>query len=124
MNIEFIKLTEATSSHVEKLNVWENDPTLIPLTRPNQNKEEFEHKRIITQDELAQRIEHHHVYLIYLDDKLIGEMNYMVDPDHLYKKESGTAWIGITIGEKEGRGKGVGDMAMRPFRGTDQTSRT
>ncbi len=113
MIIDFVKLTEATSPVVEKLNMWENDPALIPLTSPNQNKEEFERKRIINLEELAQRLEHHHVYLIYLDEKLIGEMNYMVDPDHLYKKETGTAWIGISIGEPEGRGKGIGDIAMR-----------
>ncbi|WP_408009853.1 GNAT family N-acetyltransferase [Pseudalkalibacillus sp. A8] len=113
MNIDFIKLTEPTSALVEVLNRWENDPALIPFTRPHQNKVELERKRIITLDELTQRLEHHHMYLIYLDDKLIGEMNYMVDPDHLYKKEPGTAWIGITIGEDEGRGKGIGYAAMQ-----------
>jgi RimJ/RimL family protein N-acetyltransferase len=94
-------------------NRWENDPTLIPLTRPNKNKSELERKRIITLDNLTQRLEDHHIYLIYLDDQLIGEMNYMVDPGHLYKKEPGTAWIGITIGEPEGQGKGVGYVAIQ-----------
>jgi RimJ/RimL family protein N-acetyltransferase len=94
-------------------NRWENDPTLIPLTRPNQNKSELERQRIITLDNLTQRLEDLHIYLIYLDDQLIGEMNYMVDPSHLYNKEPGTAWIGITIGEPEGRGKGVGNVAIQ-----------
>ncbi len=37
----------------------------------------------------------------------------MADPSHLYKKEQGTAWIGITIGEPEGRGKGNGFIAIQ-----------
>lgn len=113
MNIYFIKLTEPTSTLVDVFNRWENDPSLIPLTRPNPNKSELERRRIITLDNLTQRLEDHHIYLIYLDDQLIGEMNYMVDPGHLYKKEPGTAWIGITIGEPEGRSKGVGHVAIQ-----------
>ncbi|MDP5275418.1 GNAT family N-acetyltransferase [Chengkuizengella axinellae] len=113
MNTHFIKITEPNKSLAEVFNRWGNDPTLIPLTRPNQNKSELERQQIITKENLVQRIEHEQIYLIYLDDKLIGEMNYMVDPTHLYKKESGTAWIGITIGEPEGRGKGIGYVAIK-----------
>ncbi|MDX8365549.1 GNAT family N-acetyltransferase [Cytobacillus sp. IB215665] len=113
MKTNFIKLTEPNNSLVEVLNRWENDPTLVPLTRPNQNKSELECQKSISVENLIQRLEHEHIYLIYQDDLLIGEMNYMVDPGHLYKKESGTAWIGITIGESEGRGKGIGFKAIR-----------
>ncbi|MDF2855188.1 MAG: family N-acetyltransferase [Neobacillus sp.] len=113
MNIQFIHLTEPNSTIVEAFNRWDNDPTLIPLTRPNRNKEELEHQENITLDELRKRLEHHHIYLIYLDNQLVGEMNYMVDPSHLYKHEQGTAWIGITIGESEGRGKGIGYLAIQ-----------
>ncbi|MGR3764150.1 GNAT family N-acetyltransferase [Rossellomorea sp. NS-SX7] len=113
MNTYFIKLTEPTLPLVDVLNRWENDPALIPMTRPNQNKSELERQSAITLDSLTERLEHLHIYLIYLDDQLIGEMNYMVDPNHLYKKEQGTAWIGITIGEPEGRGKGIGYTAIQ-----------
>jgi RimJ/RimL family protein N-acetyltransferase len=112
MNIHFTKLTEPTPTLVDVFNRWENDPTLVPLTRPSQNKAEMEQQRIMTLDELTQRLEHIHIYLIYLNDQLIGEMNYMVDPRHLYKKEPGTAWLGITIGAPEGRGKGIGYLAI------------
>ncbi|MFZ3589753.1 GNAT family N-acetyltransferase [Bacillus sp. DJP31] len=113
MNTSFIKLTEPTSNLVDAFNRWENDPTLIPLTRPNQNKSELEQKRIITLNHLTKRLEYLHIYLIYLNDQLIGEMNYMVEPSHLYKKDLGSAWIGITIGEPEGRGKGIGYLAIK-----------
>jgi RimJ/RimL family protein N-acetyltransferase len=112
METKFIKLTNPDPTLVEVFNRWDNDPELIPLTRPNQNKAALERRDTMTLDDLKQRLDHHHTYLIYLDDLLIGEMNYMVDPNHLYKKEAGTAWIGITIGEPEGRGKGIGYHAI------------
>ncbi|GGJ91277.1 hypothetical protein GCM10007063_12370 [Lentibacillus kapialis] len=117
MNTSFIKLTEPTSSVADAFNRWENDATLIPKTRPNKNKSALEHRSIVTLDHLMQRLENHHIYLIYLDEQLIGEMNYMVDPGHLYKKEPGTAWISITIGEPEGRGKGIGYAAIQYLEG-------
>jgi RimJ/RimL family protein N-acetyltransferase len=113
VGIHFVKLTEPTTTIIETYNRWENDYTLIPLTRPNQNQEELEKRRNLTKEDIIQRLEHLDIYLIYLGDELIGEMNYMVEPQHLYKKEPGTAWIGITIGEPEGRGKGVGSKAMQ-----------
>lgn len=113
MNVQFIKLIEPTQSIVDAINRWENDPTLIPLIRPNKNKSELEHREEITLDDFTKRLENHDSYLMYLNDQLIGEMNYMVDPGHLYRKDPGTAWIGITIGEPEGRGKGIGLLAIQ-----------
>jgi len=112
MITHFVKLTEPTVSLVEVINRWENDTSIIPLTRPNRNKEELERRHSMTLDNLKKRLENHHIYLIYVDNQLVGEMNYMVEPPHLFKKESGTAWIGITIGESDGRGKGVGKIAI------------
>jgi len=113
MTIQFRELTEPNISVVEVFNKWENDPALIPLIRPNKNKAELERQEKITMDDLSKRLENHHIFLIYLDDQLIGEINYMVDPSHLYKKAPGTAWIGITIGESTGRGKGIGSAAIQ-----------
>jgi RimJ/RimL family protein N-acetyltransferase len=48
-----------------------------------------------------------------LENQLIGEINYMIDPPYLLKKETDTAWIGIDIGEVSGRGKGIGFLAMQ-----------
>ena len=113
VNVSFEKLIKPTTTHVEVFNRWEDNPDLIALTRPNQNQADLDRRETVSLEQLKQRLEHHHTYLIYLDDKLIGEMNYMVDPSHLYKKEPGTAWIGITIGEPEGRGKGIGYKAIQ-----------
>lgn len=113
MSLFFEKLTNPSISHVEVFNRWDNDPVLIPLTRPNQNKEALERHESMTLDDLTQRLVHHTTYLIYLNDKLVGEMNFTVDPSYLYKKYPGTAWIGITIGEPEARGKGIGFKAIQ-----------
>ncbi|WP_181350878.1 GNAT family N-acetyltransferase [Thalassobacillus sp. CUG 92003] len=113
MRTSFIELTEPTQEHADAFNRWENDRTLIPLTRPNQSQSEVEEPVTMTLDHLIERLNNHRIYLIYLDDQLIGEMNFMVDPGHLYKKVPGTAWVGITIGEPEGRGKGIGFKAIQ-----------
>lgn len=108
LDILFVKLTEPTPAIAAAFNNWENDPALIPLIRPNPTREALLKRETTTVGNLRQRIEHHHIYLIYWQGQLIGEMDYQVDPQHLYKKESGTAWLGITIGEESGRGKGIG----------------
>jgi len=113
MDITFAKLTEPSPEIVAALNRWENDPDLVPRIRPSQSQEDLERPETITLESLQKRLEHNRTYLIYLDGQLIGEMNYQVDPGHLYKKEPGTAWIGISIGEPVGRGKGIGALAMQ-----------
>lgn len=113
MNINFTKLNQATIEIAEAFSRWENDPNLIPFMRPNQNQEDLEKREAVTIASLAERIKHYQIYLIYLDAQLVGEINYTIDPAHLFKKESGTAWIGIDIGEESGRGKGIGYLAMQ-----------
>jgi RimJ/RimL family protein N-acetyltransferase len=113
LSLSFTRLTQATTEIVESLNRWENDPALIPLIRPNKTREDLEKREILTLEELEQRLDHNHIYLIYLQNQLIGEMDYQVDPRHLYKKEIGTAWIGIVIGEEMGRGRGIGYPAIQ-----------
>jgi RimJ/RimL family protein N-acetyltransferase len=112
MNVTFRQLTTPTMEIAEYFQKWENDPSLIPLIRPNKDKDALEAKKVITIKDLEQRLAHHQMYLIYLGDQLIGEMDYQVDPKHLFKKEPGTAWIGILIGEEIGRGKGIGRLAI------------
>jgi len=112
MGTSFERLETPTPEIVEHFNAWENDPALAPLTRPNKDREALERQDIVTDEVLAKRLENHAVYLIRLAGTLVGEMNYQVDPDHLYKKEPGTAWIGITIGEAAARGHGLGARAL------------
>lgn len=113
MDIIFKKLTIPDPNISETFDQWVNDPTLVPFIRPNRNKKEFEEHVSMTIESIKESLEHHPVYLIYRDGQLVGEMNFQIDPDHLFRKIAGTAWIGIIIGEASARGKGVGTQAMR-----------
>src|SRR5690349_3246985 len=111
MKIEFKKLTEVSAEIADRLGRWENDPALIPFIRPNADETALADREPVTVEDLEKRLEHHQIYLIYLDEQLVGEMDYQVDPRHLLKKVTGTAWIGIIIGEELARGKGIGYLA-------------
>ncbi|HET9905737.1 MAG TPA: GNAT family N-acetyltransferase [Anaerolineales bacterium] len=117
MDIHFEKLTQPTPEIAAAFSKWENDPVLIPLTRPNLNEADLLSRKSVTVEDLMDRLKHSHMYLIYAGDELVGEMDYKVDPAYVYKKVAGTAWIGITIGEESGRGKGIGRQALRHLEG-------
>ncbi|MFC1879130.1 GNAT family N-acetyltransferase [Chloroflexota bacterium] len=113
MLISFTQLTTPNPEIAATLNKWSNDPLLIPFIRPNRSQEELEEQAVITVESLTKHLEHHSTYLIHADGQLVGEMNYCIDPTHLFKTEAGTAWIGIVFGEETARGKGLGGQAMR-----------
>jgi len=113
LDIQFAKLTQPTPEVVSLLNKWENDPSLVHLIRPHPNAESLEQAENLTEESLAKRLERNHTYLIQLDGQWIGEISFQIDPPQLYNKEKGTAWIGITIGEEVGRGKGIGFTAIQ-----------
>ena len=112
MNTSFVKLTVPTPEIVAAFNQWENDPDLIPFIRPNPTKDDLEKRESVNAEVLSNRLDHNEIYLIYAQGRLVGEMDYQIDPNHLYKIESGTAWIGINLGEKNARGKGIGTLAI------------
>ena len=113
MDIKFRKLIEPTAEIAECFSTWENDPNLIPFVRPNKDKAALETREVVTLKELEERLEHHQIYLIYIEDQVVGEMDFQVDPKHLFKKETGTAWLGIILGEETARGKGIGYLALQ-----------
>lgn len=112
-DIQFRQLTQPTDEIVAAFDKWENDPALVPFIRPNPNQKALEKKEAVTHKWLIERLEHTRIFLIYAQEQPIGEINYQIDPRHLYKKEPGTAWIGINIGEASQHSKGNGTAAMR-----------
>lgn len=112
MNFHFTKLVEPSEEIAATFTRWENDPAVIPFLRVNKDQDALEKRKIITVESLAERLKDHQIFLIHLNDKLVGEVNFMIDPAILYKKETGTAWIGINIGEEAARGMGVGSAAL------------
>lgn len=117
MNLTFKRLTGPDLQIARTLNAWANDPELAPLIRPHRDRAELEKRISITTNSLAELLEQNPYFLIYADGQLVGEMNYQVDPEHLFKKEPGTAWIGIVIGDPAARGKGVGTRSMQHLEG-------
>ena len=113
LNLNFKKLITPTPEIAASFSKWENDLMLIPLTRPNSSEQDLLSQQPVSVNDLLERIKRSDIYLIYAQGELIGEMNYQVDPPYVYKKVKGTAWIGITIGEESGRGKGIGYFAMQ-----------
>ena len=85
MSIKFKKLTDPTPEIAAAISKWENDPVLIPMSRPNRNEDDLLARKPVTVEDLVKRIQHHHTYLIYVQGELIGEMNYSVDPPYVYK---------------------------------------
>lgn len=112
MKTKFIQLTTPTPEIVNAFNQWENDPVLKPLMRPNRTQADIDTQTLVTFDSLIKRLEHCITYLIYLENQLVGQMNFQTDFMHLYKNEPSTAWIGMGIGEIFGRNKGVGTKAL------------
>lgn len=113
MEITFTKLTEPTTEYMDALNKWENDPMLVPLMRVCKDEADVRRRSQFTLEDLSERLEKGPTWLIHMDGQLVGEMGYQVDPEFLHKNEIGTAWIGITIGEEIGRGKGIGFLALQ-----------
>ncbi len=112
MNITFQELQHPTPEIAAAFSRWENDPALIHLIRPHQDQASLEAREAVTVETLQARLDHAHIHLIFVDEVLVGEMDFQVNPGHLFKKAPGTAWIGINIGEASARGKGVGRIAF------------
>jgi len=114
MRISFRELIVPTAEIAMHINDWANDREIVHLMRPSFSKEELESKTSVTIETLLKRIAYGYIiYLIYADEQLVGEMNYIVDPPQLMKHESGSAWLGIGIGAAHARGKGIGALAMQ-----------
>ncbi len=112
-SISFLRLDKANAEVAAAFTRWESDLELIPLSRPNRSQEDIEKVESVTVETLAHRLERNTIFIIYLGDRIVGEINFQIDPPQLFKKVKGTAWIGITIGEKDARGRGIGIQAMQ-----------
>jgi RimJ/RimL family protein N-acetyltransferase len=113
MDVEFRKLTQPTAEIAECLSKWENDPQLIHLIRVNQDQASLDKRMTVTVEVLEEWLARKQIYLIYVMDQLVGEVEFQINPKLLYKKDINTAWIGIMIGEEIARGKGIGYLALQ-----------
>ena len=110
--IEYRMLADPTAEIAVTIERWENDRDLVPFIRPCKSREDWETKTVITVDTLRKRLLTNHLFLIYAEGVLVGEVSYQIDPPQCYRKINGSAWIGINIGEKRARHRGIGSDAM------------
>jgi RimJ/RimL family protein N-acetyltransferase len=115
--IRYEKLAEPTAEIAAAIARWENDPDLVPFIRRCAGEDELSKQKLVTIEVLRERLRTHESYLIYSGRQLVGEMSYQVDPVICLRKVMGTAWIGISIGEKHARNRGIGWDAMRYLEG-------
>ncbi|WP_236639501.1 hypothetical protein [Exiguobacterium sp. SH5S4] len=91
MNITLVPLLEASDDIVQTFNRWNNDPEIVHLIRPARSEEELAAEQRMTVADLTDRLQTHDIFLIYADDRLVGEVNVMYDANHLYVQEPGSA---------------------------------
>ncbi|MEZ4740891.1 MAG: GNAT family N-acetyltransferase [Bdellovibrionota bacterium] len=117
MNIEIKQLDINDEEQIRSIVRWENDKDLYHLITPVRDKSKPE---INTFESLKKRYAENPeyssgIYIIFDNNKPIGNFSLQIDPGHLMKKINGTSWLGLTIGEKEYWGRGVAKMAMEYF---------
>lgn len=111
MKILFEEIDKSQMKPFEYIAKWNNDPEIKYFIGANFSEEEMPD---CTKEELHKNANKgtKRIYFIMVNDKPIGDLSIMIDPPHLKKKEKGTGWISICIGEKEYRGKGIAKLAM------------
>jgi RimJ/RimL family protein N-acetyltransferase len=118
MNIKLIKIDIDNDIQLHHYVKWENDLDLYHLIAPMRSKNvKVEH---ITVESTREYFENQperlkRTFIIFDNEKPIGQITMHIDPEHLYKNEEGTCWFGLTIGEKEYWGSGAAAIAMAKF---------
>jgi diamine N-acetyltransferase len=113
MKVEFLPINYANLNDCAILTKWFNDPSLNYLISPNfyQGNMGQITPQYLSQLNLHPRFDKF-AYFIVVDNIIIGDINIIDNPDYLLKKEYNSCWLGITIGEKQYQGKGIGKKAM------------
>ncbi len=118
MNITTELLDPHNEALLKKLFSWETDPKIHPLITPV-FKEEDQGKVVSFEKFKARHLESGNytseIFVLFADNIPVGNFSLMMDPGHLFLKEKGTAWLGLTIGESDYWGTGVAARAMEFF---------
>lgn len=118
MKITHSLLDPTNEELLRKLFSWETDPEIKTLITPVFKEEDQDKK--LSFEEFKRRHQESgnyisEIFVIYVDEVPVGNFSLMMDPGHLLKKEKGTAWLGLTIGERKYWGAGVATKAMSFF---------
>ncbi|MEE3079457.1 MAG: GNAT family protein [Bdellovibrionota bacterium] len=115
MNISLSPIQITSKKEIDAYLKWENDQELTHLIMPKRSKdqEKLEATKKSTLEFFKKHPDRQEMtYIIYDNETPIGNVNYYIDPPHLHKKINNTAWIGLTIGEKDYWGTGAAFEAM------------
>jgi RimJ/RimL family protein N-acetyltransferase len=118
MNIQFQKLNVNDDEQLNALVKWDNDIDLYHLITPVRDKDkvlEFPTYEVLKNNFDKNPSFAAGIYIIYDGIKPIGSFSLQIDPGHLFKKITGTSWLGLTIGEKEYWGSGAAAETMLFF---------
>lgn len=115
MNISLSPIQIASEKEVDAYLKWENDQELTHLIMPKRSKDQgkYEPTKESTLEFFIKHPDRQEMtYIIYDDETPIGNVNYYIDPSLLHRKINNTAWIDLTIGEKDYWGTGASFEAM------------
>lgn len=113
MRYTFVNMNKLTDEQAQAMSAWENDPEIRHLHSVFKSPKDYE-----TRSEwrtLKARLDNCRGsrFGIVSEGALVGEFNFVFNHPAALKKTPKTAWIGIGIGEKQARGRGLGKEAMR-----------
>lgn len=113
MKIDFIPIDFTNMNDCAILAKWFNDPEINYLITPNFAKGPLGYfsPEFISQTNLLSKYIKHAFFIVY-NNIIIGDINIIDNPDFLIKNNLNSCWLGITIGEKEYQGIGIGKKAM------------
>lgn len=113
MEIKFKQITLNKEEDFYLIEGWDNNEEIKYHIRPNFNEGEIP---FITAKEIKDAFKSDNnkkSYMIICDGKKVGYISIDRNFSHLYNNtHEETSWIGICIGEKAYRGKGIGEVAM------------
>jgi|SRR5690554_1956508 len=113
MNINFVPMDFTNLNDCAILAKWFNDPSINYLISPNfyQGPLSYISPEFISQTNLYTKYKKYAFFIVY-NKIIVGDINIIDNPDFLIKKNYKSCWLGITIGEKEYQGLGIGKKAM------------
>lgn len=114
MEIKFRKIKDIDEEYFRLIADWDNDEEIKYYIRPNFEEGELHN---ITPEEIKAGIssnDNKNTFIILSDEKRIGYISIDTDFKYLYNNDKNirSSWIGICIGEKEFRSKGIGKICM------------
>lgn len=108
--MRLVKLAKNNLEYLKAVRVWDNDYEIRQFLRPNFSECELKDLSIRELQKVLKKSKY--AYMIQYDNKLIGYATIDVDFLFLSKQEK-SAWISLCIGEKEYRGKRIGEQVVK-----------